>query len=687
MGQSSRWERAVISILSVLFVATVSAKADDQERTRLVADRPVREFVSAVVFSNLGPATLENGTVVLNRLRIANPTPFAATARVAGTRIDLAPMAILERADLLDTAIVQSNEELHVTSRLSDASDTDALNATQDSQLAGRDLHVASQNAVTQSCPATVVLSTNSVACKYGTSAAYVEPVTGATYVWTAQNTSITSGQGTNMVFFAHGGDPTASVAVTITANGCTSTGAATITLIDPFTISTFYASPTSVPLGSPVTLTWAISGTYVPKTQTLKINGTAVVVKTADRAYTFTPSAKGAYTAVLYDSLIGGRVRGVRHGGSPIPSASFCGADTRSVSFTVTDPCNAPSATVSAPDSVAPSATFSASMPFGAASYSWNVTNGTILSGQGTNVVSVRAGSSGSVSLSGTASNGSGCSASSSATVAIVCPAASGTASVGSSVNQGSSLSGSVSTTGSWTVTSALGNAVSPSSGNGSTSFTYTGTNAGNDTLTFTFTNACGSTVQRTANITVSVVIPAPTASISANPTSINFGQTSTLTFTVANATSWQLSRTSGNHFAGGSSGTTSGTFTRTYDADTSTGVDTITLTVTGPGGTATATCTITVGDPAPVVTNFTISKNPVPLGTTASVSFTIANGTSWHIASALGNGFSQNNVSGSGAFTIGYSAANGAGAETLTLTVTGPGGTTTAKLTFTVS
>jgi PKD-like domain len=557
-------------------------------------ERHIPVFTTLRAASGLGPMTFENGDAGVTRLRLFNPNDSDAVAIVGGSRITVPAGQIVEPAGFSGTVVVRSTDELVVTTRISDVSMEDAPNANHDLQIASTDLRhpeiasLASQNAVTQSCPATVVLSTNSVACKNGTSGAYVEPVSGATYVWTVQNTSITSGQGTNMVTFAHGGASSASITVTTTANGCTSNGAATITLIDPFTISYFYASSTSVPLGSPVILTWAITGTNVPRTQTLKINNTAIVVKTADRNYMFTPTATGNYTGELYDSLVGGRQRAARHGGAPLSPASFCGADTRTVSFTVTDPCNAPSATVSAPASVAPNATFSASMPSGAASYNWSVTNGTILSGQGTNVVSVRAGSSGSVSLSGTASNGSGCSASGSASVAIVCPAASGTASIGSSVNQGASLSGSVSTTESWTVSSALGNTVSPSSGNGSTSFTYTGTNAGNDVLTFTFTNSCGSSVQHTANVTVSVVIPAPTiTSYSASPSTINFGQNSTISFTIANGSTWNLASAIGNTVSPSPSGSGSGSFSVTYRAFIANGDDTLTLTVNGPGGT----------------------------------------------------------------------------------------------------
>ncbi len=72
---------------------------------------------------------------------------------------------------------------------------------------------------------------------------------------------------------------------------------------------------------------------------------------------------------------------------------------------------------------SVEANATFTASMPPDAASYAWNVANGTIVGGATSNVATVRAGSSGVVTVSGTASNGEGCSVSDTTLVSIIEP------------------------------------------------------------------------------------------------------------------------------------------------------------------------------------------------------------------------------------------------------------------------
>jgi len=106
------------------------------------------------------------------------------------------------------------------------------------------------------------------------------------------------------------------------------------------------------------------------------------------------------------------------------LDAENACGAGSMSESYAVLERCTVPTAVVTAPTSVAPGASFTASMPDGASSYSWEVANGTITAGQGTRTLTATAGTSGSVSISGTASNGAGCAANGSTSVAIVIPA-----------------------------------------------------------------------------------------------------------------------------------------------------------------------------------------------------------------------------------------------------------------------
>ncbi len=67
----------------------------------------------------------------------------------------------------------------------------------------------------------------------------------------------------------------------------------------------------------------------------------------------------------------------------------------------------------VSAPSSVAANSSFTASMGPNHSAYTWSVTNGTVLSGQGTQTATIRAGTAGTpLSIQGTASSGTCCTA-----------------------------------------------------------------------------------------------------------------------------------------------------------------------------------------------------------------------------------------------------------------------------------
>jgi hypothetical protein len=198
--------------------------------------------------------------------------------------------------------------------------------------------------------------------------------------------------------------------------------------------------------------------------------------------------------------------------------------------------------------------------------------------------------------------------------------------------------------------------------------------------TTAYTITKAasCGTdaatttvTVQRTPVIT----------SISA-PAAVAPGAGGTITFAYTDGTSYAFTSILGNTFTpSGGNSTTGGSVV--YNRDVAAGPDTITLTVTGPCGTTQDTRVI--NDP-PVITGFTTNPASINFGETTTLSFTIANGSSWTLSSSIGNGFSQSSGTGSGPFTITYSAANNEGTDTVTLNVTGPGGASSATVTVLV-
>jgi len=159
----------------------------------------------------------------------------------------------------------------------------------------------------------------------------------------------------------------------------------------------------------------------------------------------------------------------------------------------------------------------------------------------------------------------------------------------------------------------------------------------------------------------------PAPTASLSANPTSVNAGLSSTLTWSSTNATSCNS-----GHFA--ASGT-SGSAVVTPSATTS-----YSITCSGNGGSATATATVTVATPPPPpppAPTASLSANPtsVNAGLSSTLSWSSTNATA-----CTGGGFTASATSGSAVVyptvTTSYS-----------VSCTGNGGSATAMATVTVS
>ncbi|MHB0971524.1 MAG: hypothetical protein ACYC7A_20800 [Thermoanaerobaculia bacterium] len=233
-----------------------------------------------------------------------------------------------------------------------------------------------------------------------------------------------------------------------------------------------------------------------------------------------------------------------------------------------------------------------------------------------------------------------------------------------------------------SWRLLSSLGNSRTPSSGTGSGSFTAEyGRNVapGADTLTLEVTGLDGSV------ITQSLVISQPPpsiASFTADSTTVAGLSTTTLRFTISNATSWRLLSSLGNGRTP-SSGTGSGSFTSTYSRNVASGADTITLEVTGlDESVITQSLVISQGQNPPWIASFTSSRNAVPPGGGATLSFAYSDGTSWSISSSKGNTISPSGGDSTTGGTAAYDRDTAFGEDVLTLTVTGPGGTSQSNL-----
>jgi hypothetical protein len=180
-------------------------------------------------------------------------------------------------------------------------------------------------------------------------------------------------------------------------------------------------------------------------------------------------------------------------------------------------------------------------------------------------------------------------------------------------------------------------------------------------DTTTYTLT-ATNSGGTSTSVATVTVRPPAPViSSFSANPASVAVGASSTLSWSVSNATSLSI-----DQGIGAVTGTSMAVFPNV--------TTTFTLTAAGPGGTAMATATVTV-IPAPVISAFSANPPSIAVGAFSTLSWAVSNATSLSIDQGVGT------VTGLTSTSV-FPRVD----TTYTLTATGPGGSATRTATVTV-
>ncbi len=206
-------------------------------------------------------------------------------------------------------------------------------------------------------------------------------------------------------------------------------------------------------------------------------------------------------------------------------------------------------------------------------------------------------------------------------------------------------------------------------------------GTQTVSPTATTTYTasaaNSTGTGTKASATTTVTVTPvappPAPTVAITASPTSITAGGSSTLTVTAANATGVTVTGTDGSSYtlkATGGTQAVSPSVTTTYTA-----------TATGAGGKASAGATVTVVPPvvAPTV-SITASPTSISLGNSSTLTVIAANATGVTVTGTDGSTYTLNATGGTQAVSPKVT-------TTYTATATGAGGKASAGATVTVT
>ena len=176
-------------------------------------------------------------------------------------------------------------------------------------------------------------------------------------------------------------------------------------------------------------------------------------------------------------------------------------------------------------------------------------------------------------------------------------------------------------------------------------------------ETTTYTLT-ATGSGGTTTESVTVTVNIPLPTVSISANPETIQLGESSTLTWISTNADTCKIDQGLGSVNVNGSM-SVSPTQTTTY-----------TITATSPGGTATAYVTIAVDDTSPPQVSINADPSSITPGQSSTLTWNSTNAQNAHIDNGIGA------VSVDGSTSVSPTATT-----TYTITVTGPTGSANAQ------
>ncbi len=177
--------------------------------------------------------------------------------------------------------------------------------------------------------------------------------------------------------------------------------------------------------------------------------------------------------------------------------------------------------------------------------------------------------------------------------------------------------------------------------------------------TYTITASNAGGVT---TSQATVTVTHPEPTASIIADPETIESGESATLTWTTTHADSVSIEPAIDPVDLNGTM-TVAPLATTIY-----------TLTATGPGGTTTAQVTITVTQPLPTII-FGADTTTINAGASATLTWDVANADTVSIDQGILD------VAESGSAVVSPAA------DTIyTITAQGPGGTATDSVTITV-
>lgn len=265
-------------------------------------------------------------------------------------------------------------------------------------------------------------------ACRNGVAAAYVAPVEGATYAWSANGALITAGATTNRVSVQLGDAPTATLTCVISLPECSQTATGIIAVREPIVVKSLTV-PGVADANRPLSISWSYEPGHEPATQVLAgdLFPEPVTLAADARSYTLTPDSAGSRTVELRASY--GRATTVatakkrRRAVGGGATATECPSAIATAGIEVRG-CATRKPSVDAPENVPAGETFEAKIAdlLDGEEVVWTVQNGTIASLHGKRVLIV-AGASGRTEVHARVERTPGCFTAGSASVAIIQP------------------------------------------------------------------------------------------------------------------------------------------------------------------------------------------------------------------------------------------------------------------------
>jgi len=445
--------------------------------------------------------------------------------------------------------------------------------------------------------PTSTITPTPASVCASSTGNSAAGPAGMTTYAWSIVNGTITSATNIQTITYDAGASGTVDLTLVVTnAAGCSDSATVNVTIDSNPATPTITPTPAQVcanstgntasgPAGA-TTYAWSI------------VNGT-ITSATNIQTITYTAGASGTVDLTL-----------------TVTNGPICAA-TNTVNVTINANPATPTITPTPAQVCANSTGNSASGPGGATTYAWSIVNGTITSAANIQTITYTAGPSGTVDLTLTVTNVSGCPASNTVNVTInanpATPTITPTPAQVCANSTGNTADGPAgATTYAWSIV----NGTITSATNIQT-ITYTAGASGTVDLTLVVTNPAGCPASNTVNVTINANPATPT--ITPTPTTLCPNSVGNSAAGPAGATTYAWSIVNGT--------ITSATNiqTVTYDAGASGTVD-LTLVVTNAAGcSATNTVNVAISNVAPAVTTDPISQsiqagNPVTFTVAAS-------------------------------------------------------------------